>query len=53
MCTPSFAVESVLRLAGADLDLKQCHPWDLDPHAVSSIFKSYLRECEWLNQTSY
>jgi len=23
VCTPSFAVESVLRLAGADLDLKQ------------------------------
>ncbi|KAK4689923.1 hypothetical protein P7C73_g198, partial [Tremellales sp. Uapishka_1] len=29
---------------GADIDLSQCHPGDLDPHAVSGIFKSYLRE---------
>lgn len=32
--------------AGADIDLKECHPADLDPHAVAGIFKSYLRECE-------
>ena len=32
--------------AGGDLDIKRCHPGDLDPHAVSSIFKSYLRECK-------
>lgn len=31
--------------AGADLNLILCHPADLDPHAVSGIFKSYLREC--------
>lgn len=29
---------------GADLDLRQCHPGDLDPHAVAGLFKSYLRE---------
>jgi hypothetical protein len=29
---------------GADLDLRQCHPADLDPHSVAGIFKSYLRE---------
>ena len=31
---------------GADLDLTRCHPADLDPHAVSGIFKTYLRERE-------
>ncbi|WVQ93451.1 hypothetical protein IAU59_000525 [Kwoniella sp. CBS 9459] len=30
--------------AGADIDLTQCHPGDLDPHAVAGLFKSYLRE---------
>ncbi|OCF43349.1 hypothetical protein I317_02787 [Kwoniella heveanensis CBS 569] len=30
--------------AGADIDLAQCHPGDLDPHAVAGLFKSYLRE---------
>ncbi|RSH94722.1 hypothetical protein EHS25_004527 [Saitozyma podzolica] len=30
--------------SGADLDIRDCHPGDLDPHAVSGIFKSYLRE---------
>ncbi|KAG9029674.1 hypothetical protein FRB95_005015 [Tulasnella sp. JGI-2019a] len=29
---------------GADYDLQEAHPSDLDPHAVSSIFKAYLRE---------
>lgn len=29
---------------GADYDLKEAHPSDLDPHAVSSVFKAYLRE---------
>lgn len=29
---------------GADLDMRQCHPGDLDPHAVAGLFKSYLRE---------
>ncbi|KAG8928745.1 hypothetical protein FRC01_005421 [Tulasnella sp. 417] len=29
---------------GADYLLKEAHPSDLDPHAVSSIFKAYLRE---------
>lgn len=30
---------------GADFELVQCDPSDLDPHAVASIFKAYLREC--------
>lgn len=29
---------------GADFDIAQCSPGDLDPHAVASIFKAYLRE---------
>ncbi|KII92354.1 hypothetical protein PLICRDRAFT_172457 [Plicaturopsis crispa FD-325 SS-3] len=29
---------------GADYDMSECSPGDLDPHAVSSIFKAYLRE---------
>lgn len=32
--------------AGADYNLVECEPGDLDPHAVSSIFKTFLRECE-------
>jgi hypothetical protein len=35
------------RLVGADYDLAQCTPADLDPHAVASIFKAYLREREF------
>ncbi|KAH0827752.1 hypothetical protein J3R83DRAFT_3349 [Lanmaoa asiatica] len=34
---------------GADFDIVQSNPGDLDPHAVASIFKAYLRECEWLD----
>ncbi|KAG8689312.1 hypothetical protein FRC08_011004 [Ceratobasidium sp. 394] len=30
--------------AGADYELSEVHPSDLDPHAVSSLFKAYLRE---------
>ncbi|QRV82532.1 Rho GTPase-activating protein gacZ [Ceratobasidium sp. AG-Ba] len=30
--------------AGADYDLSAIDPGDLDPHAVSSLFKAYLRE---------
>ncbi|EIM81090.1 RhoGAP-domain-containing protein [Stereum hirsutum FP-91666 SS1] len=29
---------------GADYDISECTPGDLDPHAVSSVFKAYLRE---------
>lgn len=29
---------------GADFDMLECAPGDLDPHAVASIFKTYLRE---------
>lgn len=34
--------------SGADIDLTECHPRDLDPHAVAGLFKLYLRECEIL-----
>ncbi|KAI0829687.1 hypothetical protein BC628DRAFT_1358220 [Trametes gibbosa] len=30
--------------AGTDYDLTKCEPGDLDPHAVASIFKTFLRE---------
>ncbi|OJT11616.1 hypothetical protein TRAPUB_11872 [Trametes pubescens] len=30
--------------AGTDYDLTECEPSDLDPHAVASIFKTFLRE---------
>ncbi|KAF9479053.1 hypothetical protein BDN70DRAFT_932896 [Pholiota conissans] len=30
--------------SGADYDMTECSPGDLDPHAVSSVFKAYLRE---------
>ena len=33
--------------AGCDYDLTECEPGDLDPHAVASIFKTFLRECEY------
>lgn len=29
---------------GVDYDMTDCSPGDLDPHAVASIFKAYLRE---------
>ncbi|KAJ7045483.1 RhoGAP-domain-containing protein [Mycena alexandri] len=29
---------------GADYDMTECTPGDLDPHAVSSVFKAFLRE---------
>ncbi|KDQ27511.1 hypothetical protein PLEOSDRAFT_1076665 [Pleurotus ostreatus PC15] len=30
--------------SGADYDMTNCNPGDLDPHAVASVFKAYLRE---------
>ncbi len=33
--------------AGTDYDLTECEPSDLDPHAVASIFKTFLREREF------
>ncbi|PPQ63741.1 hypothetical protein CVT24_004250 [Panaeolus cyanescens] len=30
--------------SGADYDMIECTPGDLDPHAVSSVFKAFLRE---------
>lgn len=33
--------------AGADFDMTECGPADLDPHAVSSLFKAFLREREY------
>ena len=32
------------RSAGADYDMSGCGPGELDPHAVASVFKAYLRE---------
>ncbi|KAJ6586893.1 hypothetical protein DFH09DRAFT_1027807 [Mycena vulgaris] len=29
---------------GADFDMTECTPGDLDPHAVASVFKAFLRE---------
>lgn len=37
--------------AGADVNLEPCDPGDIDPHAVASLYKSYLRECECLSQS--
>lgn len=34
---------------GADYDISECTPGDLDPHAVSSVFKAYLRERMFLS----
>ena len=33
-----------ISLAGVDYDMTECSPGDLDPHAVASVFKAYLRE---------
>ncbi|KAF7376118.1 Rho-GAP domain-containing protein [Mycena sanguinolenta] len=30
--------------SGADWDMSECTPGDLDPHAVASVFKAFLRE---------
>ncbi|KAG6861917.1 hypothetical protein C0995_009867 [Termitomyces sp. Mi166 len=30
--------------SGADYDMTECSPLDLDPHAVASVFKAFLRE---------
>ncbi|KAG7091070.1 hypothetical protein E1B28_010127 [Marasmius oreades] len=30
--------------SGADYDMKECSPGELDPHAVASVFKAFLRE---------
>lgn len=32
--------------SGADYDMSECGPGEIDPHAVASIFKAYLRERE-------
>lgn len=37
-----------LVFTGVDYDMSGCAPGDLDPHAVASIFKAYLREREFL-----
>lgn len=39
--------------SGADFDMRECGPGELDPHAVSSIFKAYLRERECLTFDVY
>lgn len=32
------------QISGVDYDMTECSPGDLDPHAVASVFKAYLRE---------
>lgn len=32
--------------AGCDCDLREMHPADLDPHAVASLFKAWLRDSQ-------
>lgn len=32
------------RSIGADIVLELCDPGDVDPHAVASLYRSYLRE---------
>ena len=40
-------------MSGVDYDMTECSPGDLDPHAVASVFKAYLRErvSTWLKLT--
>ena len=35
-------------ISGVDYDMTECSPGDLDPHAVASVFKAYLRERMYL-----
>lgn len=35
---------SLTACVGADYDMTECSPGELDPHAVASIFKAFLRE---------
>lgn len=37
----------MIDFTGADYDLASCGPGDLDPHAVSSVLKAFLREREF------
>lgn len=37
---------------GADIDLSLSDPSELDPHAVASVFKAYLREREFCRRPS-
>jgi len=37
----------IQELSGVDYNMLGCSPCDLDPHAVASIFKAYLREREY------
>lgn len=47
MLQPSCIIAANITLViGADYDMSECTPGDLDPHAVASIFKAYLRECK-------
>lgn len=40
----SFFLSLLNRILGVDYDMTECSPGDLDPHAVASVFKAYLRE---------
>lgn len=41
----SSVLTTFFQWTGADYHLVDSDPGDLDPHAVASIFKAYLREC--------
>ena len=51
MCRVSGRASHIAKLrsefdSGADYDMSECGPSDLDPHAVASVLKAYLRECK-------
>ena len=39
-----FFLSFLTQISGVDYDMTECSPGDLDPHAVASVFKAYLRE---------
>lgn len=45
---PMLAFVLINHYLGADFSLVECDPGDLDPHAVASVFKAYLRERKYL-----
>lgn len=42
--TCSIFLSFLIRTLGVDYDMTECNPGELDPHAVASVFKAYLRE---------
>lgn len=48
----SFISFFLTQILGVDFDMTECNPGDLDPHAVASIFKAYLRERTCVSQSN-